>query len=388
MFAPVLEHPMVPRGQEPPRVITDNSALAHLIGELRTAGSFGYDSEFIGEHTYHPKLCVIQVATTTHVSLIDPMSGLELQPFWLLLADASVEKIVHAGLQDLEPALRHTGQPPRNVFDAQIAAAFAGFHYPIGMGKLAQALIGADPHQGVKFSQWDRRPLSAMQLRYAADDVRYLPLLRHTLREKLIANGNEAWAMEECASLSDPSLYQFDAASQRVRIRGADALSRRKTALLRALVAWREELAIQHDVPPRAMIKDGVLYELARFPAQTLADLDRVKGLPRPIEDAYGEHILQMTKHALEGPPPPPDPAASRRKRKRIDWNAVEMKVEELWALVEKKSAERAVHPTLAASKKELAKWVEARTLDEPTGTLRVARGWRWELLREALETA
>ena len=32
---------------------------------------FAYDSEFIGEHSYHPQLCVIQVATTKRIALVD-----------------------------------------------------------------------------------------------------------------------------------------------------------------------------------------------------------------------------------------------------------------------------------------------------------------------------
>src|SRR3954465_15607546 len=91
-------HPDIPQGDA--AVVTDPDAFDELLAHLRDAKSFAYDSEFIGELTYIPKLCLIQVATTTRIALIDPLAGLDLTPFWELLADPTVEKIVHAGEQD------------------------------------------------------------------------------------------------------------------------------------------------------------------------------------------------------------------------------------------------------------------------------------------------
>src|SRR5688572_21285979 len=87
-------HPDAPRGAAP--LLTSDRELAELIAHLRAVGSFAYDSEFIGELTYYPKLCVIQVASRERVALIDPLADLDLTPFWELLADPAVEKIVHA----------------------------------------------------------------------------------------------------------------------------------------------------------------------------------------------------------------------------------------------------------------------------------------------------
>src|SRR5687768_5994126 len=84
-------HALAPRGAA--SVVTTQEGLIELVAHLRESGSFGYDSEFIGELTYIPKLCVIQVASATRVALIDPLAGLELREFWELIADPSVEKI-------------------------------------------------------------------------------------------------------------------------------------------------------------------------------------------------------------------------------------------------------------------------------------------------------
>src|SRR5262249_48948952 len=153
-------------------------------------------SEFIGELTYVPKLCVIQVATTERVELIDPLADIDLTPFWELIADETVEKVVHAGLQDIEPVVRILNRPAANVFDTQIAAGLAGMTYPLSLSKLVYELVGYKLGKGLTFSHWDQRPLSASQLRYAADDVRYLPAARAELARRLERLHHVAYAAE------------------------------------------------------------------------------------------------------------------------------------------------------------------------------------------------
>ncbi len=116
------DHPLVARGAA--EMVGSDAELESLIRHLRSAGSFAYDTEFIGELTYFPKLCLIQTASAEKVALIDPLAKIDLRPFWELLCNASVEKIVHAGQQDIEPVIRHLGRSPANVFDTQIAAGF------------------------------------------------------------------------------------------------------------------------------------------------------------------------------------------------------------------------------------------------------------------------
>src|SRR5277367_377075 len=123
------EHPLA--SQNSPQLITRADELTELLESLRKAGSFSYDSEFIGELTYLPKLCLIQAASTTRIALIDPLAELDVRPFWELVADPTVEKIVHAGQQDVEPVFRALGKPAANLFDVQIAAGFAGLGYPL-----------------------------------------------------------------------------------------------------------------------------------------------------------------------------------------------------------------------------------------------------------------
>jgi ribonuclease D len=376
----VLVHPMVPQGE--PAIITTQAALDDHLAAMRAAGRFAYDTEFIGEHTYHAHLCVIQTATPQIVTIIDPLAmQLDLRGLWELLADPSVEKIVHAGEQDLEPVLRHIGRPPANVIDTQILAAFAGYGYPTGQARLLRDLLGADPGHGLTFSQWDRRPLTHVQLLYAANDVRYLPLLYQTLAEKAQELGNLAWGREECQSLCCPARYQFDPSAARLRVRGAETLEPRELAILTHLVAWREHAAETQDIPPRSLVRDPILMAMAKYPAKTVADLDLISGLPRPVETRWGADIVQATAAGLAATLPNAQPYV------HVDRWEHRKKIDAIWQRLQQACATRSIDPAIVASKREIGQFIRASAAgtDRERAAGRLARCWRGDLLRDVL---
>ena len=162
--------PMVPPGTPDP--ITSPKDLLAMVEHVRAVGTFAYDTEFIGEETYFPHLCLVQLATSEQVFLVDPLAIEDLSPIWDLIADPAVLTLVHAGQQDLEPVYRLMNSTAANVIDTQVAAGFAGFPYPCSLNRLILAQVGAKLGKGMTFTHWDKRPLSSMQRRYAADDVR------------------------------------------------------------------------------------------------------------------------------------------------------------------------------------------------------------------------
>lgn len=370
--------PRVPRGPAP--LLSTDAELAELIEHLRAAGQFAYDSEFIGELTYHPKLCVLQVASAERVALVDPLAKVNLTPFWELLCDPSVEKIVHAGDQDVEPVVRHLGRAPANFFDTQIAAGFVGLPYPVSLSKLVGELTGARLGKGLTFTHWDQRPLSPMQLRYAADDVRYLPAVRAELGRRLEATGHAAWAREECEALCDASQYTFNPQTQYLRVRGAGSLQPRNLAVLRELTAWRDAAARQADLPPRAFLKDEILIDLSRTPANAIDKLDRVRGLPRPVEHAHGAAIVEATRRAWSAP------ADSLPVPRETEQTPVErFRSDALWAAAQAICAGRSIDSAVVTSRQEMSDFYWAVVANNDVSELRLMKGWRREALGEPL---
>lgn len=284
-------------------MVETQSGLLDLVRELESDGVFVYDSEFISEASYFPKLCLVQVASHQRIALVDPLAGLDLAPFWELLANPAVLKIVHAGAQDIEPVVRHLGRPAANVLDTQIAAGFAGLPYPISLKKLLLELTGAKLGRDLGFSNWDQRPLSDIQLRYAADDVRFLPDAVEQLFGRLDALGHREAALAECAAACAPELFRFDPETQFLRVRGAAALPPRNMAILRELTLWRDGCARGADLPPRAFLKDEVLIALATDPVKSLQRLSEVRSFPKGLLKSEGEAVLGATRRGMDAPP-------------------------------------------------------------------------------------
>jgi ribonuclease D len=233
--AEIPVHPLIPRNLAD--VIVTPQGLTELVARLRAAGSFAYDSEFIGELSYHPKLCLIQVATSERVSLIDTLAELDLSEFWALTADNTIEKIVHAGQQDLEPVYRLSGKPPANIFDVQVAAGFTGLSYPCGLSKLVKELVGVRLGKGFTFTHWDRRPPlgRAALLRGRRRTLPAGAAADH--RRRLEQLGHLQWAKQECATLCDVAQASADPAAALLRIRGAASLSPQEWP---SCASWRD----------------------------------------------------------------------------------------------------------------------------------------------------
>jgi ribonuclease D len=248
--------------------------------------------------------------------------------------------------------------------------------YPVALSKLVMELTGVKLGKGLTFTHWDQRPLSNIQLRYAADDVRYLPLVRSEIGKRLDALGHTAWAKEECDAQCDPALYRFDADTQYQRVRGAGSLDPRNLAVLRGLYAWRDAAAREADVPPRTFLRDEILVDLSRNPVKAVERLDRVKGLPRPVEAAHGKTIVARTLEALALP------AADIPAAREYEPSPTEkFRADALWDAAQTICAGQGVDPSLVMSRQELGElWQGLRDGDPPLDH-RLMRGWRREAI-------
>ncbi|MEM1107501.1 MAG: HRDC domain-containing protein [Planctomycetota bacterium] len=375
---PVVDHALVPDGEI--ATVETQDGLLNLIDELRDAGCFGYDTEFIGEETFYSRFCVVQVSTPGKISLIDVLSpGIDLLPFWELLAEPSVEKIVHAGLQDLEPVQRLTGKPPANVFDTQIAAAFIGQPYPMSLTKLCAALADADLGKSSKFSQWDRRPLTENQKQYAANDVRYLHLIRKRIGRRLEELGHTEKAAAECRQFSDPSVYRVDPLEMKLKAKGGGTMNRKQQAVANALLLWRAEVAEQRDLPMRTLLEDHVLVDLAKSPVSKAGELRSRKGVPWPVKENYAGALAELTTEALAGELP------KRKRGFKPLSDAATARLESVWNDAQAHCESLSIAPSMVFTKREFTALVRAEAKGKKPPTLRVCTGWRREVLLPVL---
>lgn len=281
-------------------IVTHPDDLAACCAELAKCDHFGFDTEFVGEDTYHPSLCLVQVATPDCLYLIDPLTAGPLDEFWKLVVDPARTVIVHAGREEVRLCRLWTGQTPGNLFDLQLAAGLMGLGYPLGHGTLVHQVLGVQMAKGETLTEWRHRPLTSGQIRYAFDDVRYLlPVWQH-LSARLQELGRLDWAREEFARLAVNAAPEEPATEKWRKLRGLGSLDRRRLAIVRALYNWREETAARTNRPTRAIIRDDLIIEIARRNPARERDLQVVRGLPRRDLEAIIQTVAEARSLPLE----------------------------------------------------------------------------------------
>jgi ribonuclease D len=364
--------------------ITDPPALENLCRRLQRSTRIALDTEFVGEDTFIPRLELIQIASADESAAIDfpTLSGHgSLDHLWTIICDPRVEKVVHAGRQDLELAALHAGKIPTPFFDTQIAAAMVGYGAQVAYASLVQRLTGKRLAKSHTFTNWSQRPLTKEQITYALEDVQFLLPIHEKLRARLRSLGREEWLHEEFSRLEASLGERAREPQERYqRIRGWDTLQPRAAAVLRELAAWREGEAKRRDIPRGRVLRDEVLLQLARQSPGTVEQLRAIRGIHPSEVDRSGEALLARIQRALalpssEWPEVPrerkPDPEATGR-------------VELLQAILKARALDEDISPSLLGTTGDLQMLVDAKQ-NRHQLNLPILQGWRRVLAGEAL---
>ena len=363
-------------------LIAHQGALDRVVESAREEGRIGLDTEFMRERTYAPRLCLIQIAVGDEVSLIDPLSDVDLTGVAALVGEPEIETVLHAAKQDLEIFYLGFGVEPVNIFDVQIAAGFTGLGASLPYGRIVEETTGTRLEKGESYTDWCRRPLTEAQTRYAGDDVRYLIPIADELLARLRKQGREAWAREEMrVALGDVKAYASDPDEAWRKVSGRGGLSGRQLTVLVELARWREETAARRDIPRGWVIKDIALVELARRRPRSKAQVRAVRGINEKDADRMSAEIIAAVERGLSGPEisQAPSPPRSAQARARMLSGLAD-------ALVRARAQHAGIAPELVATRGDL----EAIALDLVGDSLdqddhRLLQGWRRELAGQAV---
>jgi ribonuclease D len=282
-------------------LISTPGQLKELVGHVRDAGRFGFDTEFVSEDTFEPVLCLVQVATRERLAVIDAQSVLDLSPFWELVLDPSLQVVMHAAGEDMRICMLRTGGVPRRVFDVQIAAGLVGYSFPLSLGNLVSQVLRLTLKSSETRTDWRRRPLTAAQLHYALDDVRYLLDLADQFEAELVQMGRTTWAEEEFADFLAAVVDRADLERWR-RLPGLHQLNRRGLEMVRLLAEWREDEARRQNRPLRQVMRDDLLVGIAKRQPTSRRDLEALRDFNRPGLLQKGHAILGVLERARASP--------------------------------------------------------------------------------------
>lgn len=368
---------------EPPPIplIATPSQLDELADHIRESGRCAFDTEFVSEQTFEPVLCLIQVATRSRVAIIDPLAVRDLDPLWDALFDPAVELVMHAAGEDLRIGRQHTGRVPDRVFDVQLAAGLVGFGYPLSLGNLVGQTLGVSVAGGETRTDWRKRPLTPGQLRYAADDVRYLLDVADEIQGRLAARGRTAWAETELADFLDEIRNRNEEDRWR-RLPGLHQLNRRGLEAARRISAWRVEDARRANRPLRHLLRDDLLVAIAKRQPGSKRDLEALRDFNRPGLLSRSTEILDLIAQAQEVPA---DQLPSHNDRPD-DGPGSAMVTSLLAAALHQRCTHQEVAVSLAGSTsdlRELIRWqIQGRPEESRPALL---RGWRADVCGNTL---
>jgi ribonuclease D len=284
--------------------ITTTAKLADACARMARHPFVTVDTEFLRESTYYPRLCVAQMATLDEAVVIDALAdGIDLAPFFALMADEKVVKVFHAARQDIEICWHEAGLIPSPLVDTQVAAMVLGYGDAISYDQLVQRITGDNLDKSNRFTDWTRRPLSDAQLTYAVSDVTHLRDVYLKLSTDLEKRERGDWMREEMKILTSPATYRFEPehAWERLKTR---VRKPRELAVLIEVAAWREREAQERDVPRGRVLKDDVVGDIAIQAPATVERLAGLRSLPRGFERSrWGEAIVEAVKRGLARDP-------------------------------------------------------------------------------------
>jgi ribonuclease D len=356
-------------------IISTSAALEELATHLAAQPRVGLDTEFLRERTYRAQLCLVQLSSDTSATCVDPLALRELAPLARVLTSPAVLKVMHASRQDLEVLLPLTGLT-HPVFDTQIAASLTGLPAQIGYAELVRRLFARELPKSHTRTDWSRRPLSAEQLAYALDDVNYLLPLAERLQEELTRLGRVGWLHEELAQLADPGALSTDPEMAWVRLKWLRDLDPGRVRLARALAAWRERSAIEHNRPRGWILDEAVLREIVLRVPRTLAALEAIPQTPAGLVKRRGAELLACVAAADVPEPPPPLPGRARPDPVKV------MLLKKLSGIAQTAASELSLAPEVLATRRDL----EQLAAGARDGA--VLQGWRRAVLGERLLAA
>ena len=360
----------------PIQYIDTPGQLATLCEQIKKEPWLALDTEFLREKTYYPKFCLLQIATPEWVACIDPIALPQLETLFEAIYNPAIVKVFHSCRQDLEIFFQWTGKLPSPIFDTQVAAPLLGFQDNPGYAMLVSSLLSVNLNKAHTRADWSKRPLTEAELEYAADDVIYLCQIYQIMVQKLTALGRIDWLKNDFAELTNPALYKVDPETAWFKIKGKNKLTGKQLSIIQTLAQWREKIAQAEDRPKSWLLRDELLFDLAKLQPETVQELANVRGINERSVNRYGKELCQLITAAKNRPPVPLHEKDRSAKKSQQEEAILDI----LTALVRVRAEENALNPTILASRKDLEELLSNGDDECP-----LLHGWRYTMAGKEL---
>jgi len=364
--------------------IEDHASLVELCHKLAQADILAIDTEFVRTRTLYPKLGLIQVNDGENLALIDPVAINDLSPFWQLLTDEKICKVLHACSEDLEVFLTAANCRPVNLIDSQIMMSFLGHGLSMGYAAMVNHYLSIEVDKSESRTDWMKRPLTAKQLDYAQADVDYLFQLYPRIRDELEHKGWLNAAKEESELLIERKFTAIDESNLYRNIKLSWKLSPKQLYLLQHLASWRFQQAKKRDMPIGFIAKDHTLFALAVHNPDNVGTMASLEGVEMLDVRHKGKAMLTVLQRAEQI-----DCGEYPEKIVRLDEHPGYKQIfKKVKGFIHEQAESADLLPENLASKKQINQFLSCHfNLNSGSGnqTVELLYGWRKALFGEKL---
>jgi ribonuclease D len=180
--------------------------------------------------------------------------------------------------------------------------------------------------------------------------VIYLCQIYQIMTQKLTELGRIDWLKQDFAELTNPDHYEVKPEKAWLRIKGQNKLTGKQLSIIQTVAEWREKTAQVEDRPKNWLLRDELLFDLAKLQPETINDLATVRGISERAVQRYGKELCQLITIAKNRPPIPLT-LKDRPAKKTQQQEAI---LDILTALVRIRAEENELNPTILASRKDL----------------------------------
>ncbi len=185
----------------------DDAATARYLA----AESIAVDTETMGLNYVRDRLCLVQLFSPGLLTVIKIAKGQTIAPNLKRVMEATqVTKVFHFARFDVAQLRHRLEIETQPIFCTKIASklirTYSSSH---GLKTLVQQLEGVELDKSAQCSDWgDADNLTDEQLRYAANDVRYLISMREKLTTKL--QREDRWELAQDCFKALPTIISLD----------------------------------------------------------------------------------------------------------------------------------------------------------------------------------
>lgn len=300
-------------------IITEPARLREMVAELMRAPRVSLDIEADGFYNYRDRVCIVTLSSEEVDVIVDTIAVgpamTDLQP---LVERSNVPTLMHSGQNDVLALKRDYKLEFGQVQDTSVAASLLGMQHT-GLAALVETYLGLTLEKELQRHDWSRRPIEPAHVAYLINDTRHLFKVHDMIMEEVRKFELMDEYLIECRMVADsePREREFDPERFR-RIKGHGELSDQQRGVLKALYAWRDELARTLDRASFRVMPDHALLEMARSMPREADALRTMRGIGEWILAEHAQSLLDT----IAGAEPSPFRAPRREEiepAKRLD---------------------------------------------------------------------